>query len=158
MHTRGVVVGDNFHFGHQASGNKDTLLNLQEKYGYKTIITDPVYYEGELVSSTRIRQSLIQGDLETANQCLGRPYRIYGKVIHGKHRGRDLGFPTANIELLENYILPAEGVYFTTVWYHGKPYTAMSSIGSNPTFDEHELKIESYLLDFHGDLYSKELR
>ena len=89
---------------------------------------------------------------------LGRFYRIYGNVVHGKHRGRKLGFPTANIQLSDNYLLPSSGVYLTITSFEGKKFLSVTSIGENITFNERDYKIESHLIDFNSNLYGKKIK
>lgn len=160
LHVKGVVVGPNFHFGKNASGNTDTLKRFEDTYGYRTLVNPPVFYKGEMISSTRIREALDRGDLKTVKECLGRPYRIYGQVVHGARRGRELGFPTANIKLEEPYHLPCEGVYRTHTSYGGKGYNSITSVGTNPTFDNttRDIKIETHLIDFSKVIYHARVR
>lgn len=160
IHAKGVVVGPNFHFGKNASGNTDTLIEFEKRYGYQTLVNPPVYYNDEMISSTRIRKALDAGDLKTVQACLGRPYRVYGRVIHGAMRGRDLGFPTANIELDAPYHVPREGVYHTYTSYNGKRYNSITSVGTNPTFEQNarDIKIETHLIDFSEAIYDARVR
>lgn len=158
MGVTGVVVGENFLFGHKASGNIQTLKDFEKEFQYETIIANSVYYQDEMISSTRIRNALCKKKLKTANACLGRFYRIYGNVVHGKHRGRKLGFPTANIQLSDNYLLPSSGVYLTITSFDGKKFLSMTSIGENITFNERDYKIESHLIDFNDNLYGEKIK
>lgn len=118
-----------------------------------------MFLNGERVSSSRIRQSLANGDIDEVNRCLGRKYALSGKVIQGDQRGRTIGFPTANIDAWEQQVLPGNGVYATIVTLpDGSPHMAATNIGVRPTVDGVSHRIEAHLLDFNEDLYGKELR
>lgn len=153
---KNLVVGKDFKFGINASGNISTLKNFQKVFNYKLYIIDDQFINGVPIRSTTIRKFLMSGEIENANSMLYRPFSINGVVIDGKHRGRNLGYPTANLECKE-YIIPAAGVYYTNVIYDNKLYKGITSIGENLTYDEHDVKIETHILDFKGDLYGKEL-
>ena len=153
---KNLVVGKDFKFGINASGNVSTLENYQKIFNYKLYIINDQFINGVPIRSTTIRKFLINGEIENANSMLYRPFSINGVVIDGKHRGRNLGYPTANLECKE-YIIPAAGVYYTNVIYDNKLYKGITSIGENRTYDEHDVKIETHILDFKGDLYGREL-
>ena len=153
---KNLVVGKDFKFGINASGNVSTLENYQKVFNYKLYIIDDQFINGVPIRSTTIRKFLMSGEIENANSMLYRPFSINGIVIDGKHRGRNLGYPTANLECKE-YIIPAAGVYYTNVIYDNKLYKSITSIGENLTYDEHDIKIETHILDFKGNLYGKEL-
>lgn len=150
-----VTVGFDYRFGHKAAGDSEYLLFLGEKEGFQVNIIKPIYVNNEVVSSTRIRNLIKSGYIKKANNLLGRDYFIIGKVIKGKSRGSKMGYPTANLKLDNNYIIPKIGVYKTITLLDTKEYTSLTNIGYNPTFNENELKIENYILDFSGDLYNK---
>lgn len=159
LRVRHIVVGRDYHFGFKAGGSVDNLLKASLAGKFKLSLVDDVCYKGERISSSRIREDLLEGKLEEAGQMLGRPYSITGKVVHGKKRGHGLGYPTANMETNFSYILPRQGVYLSRVTLEGgTKYFAMSSIGSNPTFSNRPgVKIESNIFDFSKDIYGQEI-
>jgi riboflavin kinase/FMN adenylyltransferase len=120
----------------------------------------PFKINGEVVSSSQIRKLLAEGQLNQANRCLGRPYSVEGNVIHGEHRGNLLGFPTANLDIAPDRLLPARGVYASRVKVDGKKYIAVTNIGVRPTFDNPlpNPRVEPHILDLDGDLYGKYLK
>lgn len=156
---KGVVVGFNYTFGHKARGKAEDLKRLSE--GRFTVeIVQPIHADGlEVVSSTRIRTLLEQGDVQDAAKLLGRPYYIDGIVKRGAGRGKHLGFPTANIHLVEPYVIPQTGVYAVKVERQGRTYDGAMSIGYNPTFeqDRKTKSVEVYLIDFSEELYGERL-
>jgi riboflavin kinase/FMN adenylyltransferase len=153
-----IFVGRDFHFGKGRSGGGETLAELGPRLGIRVSILPQVRAGDIDVSSTRIRTAVARGDVEEAEQCLGRPYAIWGRVVEGERRGRVLGFPTANLET-ENEILPERGVYATSVRvFEGdhlaaRVHPSVTNIGTRPTFDPGKLLTEAHLLDFAGDLY-----
>lgn len=155
LNCKAVVVGYDYRFGHKASGDAIYLKELGKKYGFYVTIIEPVYIENKVVSSTEIRELLLSGKLEEARKMLGRNYSIVGKIVPGKKIGNKLGFPTANIEPLGNYIIPKYGVYDTNTIIDNKSYLSASSVGFNPTFNDKSLKIETHILDFNENIYGK---
>lgn len=155
LNCKAVVVGYDYRFGHKASGDAIYLKELGKKYGFHVTIIEPVYIENKVVSSTEIRELLLSGKLEEARKMLGRNYSIVGKIVPGKKIGNKLGFPTANIEPLGNYIIPKYGVYDTNTIIDNKSYLSASSVGFNPTFNDKSLKIETHILDFNENIYGK---
>lgn len=158
LNTKLVTVGFNYRFGYKASGDVELLKKIGLDKGIDVNIIPPVYVGDEIVSSTAIRNSIKAGDIKKANRFLGRNFTIIGSVVKGKNRGRKLGFPTANIKLIDNYVLPKQGVYITNTIVDGEKLISLTNIGYNPTFNEDELKIETYILDFNGNLYGKTLQ
>jgi riboflavin kinase/FMN adenylyltransferase len=155
---RHLVVGDDFRFGKDRQGDYATLEMMANEFGYKLDHTDTCSFEGERISSTRIRQTLANDNLQLASQLLGRGYAISGRVVHGDKRGRELGFATANMELHRLHS-PVTGVYVTRV--HGlddKSYPAVTSIGTRPMFDGEGMRLETHILDFDEILYAKHIR
>ncbi|HIC85769.1 MAG TPA: bifunctional riboflavin kinase/FAD synthetase [Desulfobacterales bacterium] len=153
-----VVVGYDYTFGHHREGNIELLKNLGEKHGFLVHVIGPVEVEGRLVSSTSIRNLVREGKLEEAEPLLGRHYEVCGTVVKGKNRGgRLLGFPTANLELVDE-LVPKEGVYAVEVVVNGNSYLGVTNIGHNPTFGNGALSVETHLLDFSGDLVGKTIR
>ena len=152
-----VVVGDDFRFANKNEANVEILKQLAEIHNFNTKIISQLHASEERISSTRIRRLLKKGKLKKAAKLLGRPYQICGRVVHGKKRGRKLGFPTANIKLETNYALPPEGVYAAKVYFDNQEYIGAANLGYNPTFNNQNISFEIYILDFDGDLYNKRL-
>ncbi len=153
-------VGTNYLFGKNRLGDIKLLEKLSKERRFKLHIVEPVEFEDELVSSTRIRKYLKQGDIRAANLLLGRQWTIVGTVIHGTKRGRILGYPTVNIKWDEEIVLPEEGVYAVKVKMDDEDYMAIANLGYRPTFipgNEKELVFEVHILDFNEEIYSKEL-
>ena len=149
---RTVVVGENFQFGARARGTPEMLAAHPE---FVTRVQPMVEVDGEAVSSSRIRAQIAAGDMEAARRCLGVPYMIEGEVVKGDQRGRELGFPTANIVPDERLVTPGHGVY--AAFANGHP--AAVNVGVRPTFDsDRGVLIETFLIDFEGDLYGQNLR
>lgn len=155
---KGIVVGFNFRFGHKNLGDVELLKKLQDKYGYKLYIIDQYNYESEVISSTRIRKSLVEGNVSKATEMLSKPYLIKGKVIHGKKLGRTIGFPTANLEFSDKMVIPKKGVYYTNVIYGDEKFKGLTSVGNNPTVNGRELTIETFILNFDKMIYGEEIK
>ena len=161
-----VVVGEDFHFGYQRLGNVALLRSMGEEHGFEVLGLSLVGLDGmpardhEQVSSTFIRRALARGDLRRANAMLGRPYEVRGKVDRGDRRGRELGFPTANVRVDRSVLLPEDGVF--AGWFEradGSVHAAAISLGTRPHFyDDGDRLLEAYLLDFDGDLYGEPVR
>lgn len=162
-----VVVGEDFHFGKGREGDVPFLRRAGEQAGFRVEGVELVdaagspAAEGERVSSTKIRHSLRAGDLAQANALLGRPHEVRGRVATGDRRGRELGFPTANVAVPGDILLPADGIY--AGWYErptGSVHAAAISLGRRPTFydEAHASLLEAHLLDFDGDLYGEQAR
>lgn len=153
-----VCVGAEFVFGNQRSGNVALLKKLGAEIGFQVHGLAAISLDGQVVSSTRIRETIRAGQLDAAGQMLGRSYAISGRVIEGDKLGRQLGFPTANLEVTGR-LLPANGVYAGVASVGGRKYCTALNIGWRPTVAscKQELRVESYLLDFSGDLYGTEL-
>ena len=149
---RRVAVGENFHFGAKARGTPAMLASHPE---FDTRIQKMVEVDGEPVSSARVRAQIEAGDMEGARRCLGVPYMVEGEVVEGDRRGRTLGFPTANLVPDERLVTPGHGVY--AAFANGHP--AAVNVGTRPTFDSDlGVLIETFLIDFDGDLYGERLR
>lgn len=153
LNAKVVVVGFNYRFGYKGKGTIETLKKYGEKYGFEVIVIEPVSIEDTVVSSTLIREFLLEGNINKVNKMLGRNYRLKGKVINGKGRGKSLGFATANIELNDFHILPKLGVYKTRTCYGNKVYLSITNIGDNPTFNNDKVTIETHIFDFDQNLY-----
>lgn len=153
---RGMVEGPNFFFGHRREGNVELLGRFCQEAGIALEVAAPVQYEGQPISSSRIRTAVAAGDVDAARRMLIRPYRIRGLVVHGAGRGAKLGYPTANLEHVDT-LLPGEGIYAGSVPVDGRQWPAAISVGPNPTFGDGRLKVEVYLIGFQGDLYDRPL-
>ena len=160
LHVREVVVGQDFRFGHRAAGNFDTLVTEGERHDFRAV-TAPLVGDGaERWSSTAIRALVVRGDVAAAATALGRPYRLDGVVVHGDHRGRELGYPTANLAWTGEPTVPADGVYagWLRVLDSDSDLPAAVSVGTNPQFDGEERRVEAYVLDRDDlDLYGAEV-
>lgn len=152
-----VWVGANFLFGRDRSGTVTLLRTLGEHLGFRTEKIDPVRYKEFVVSSTRIRHLVNEGRVDEAGALLGHHYFIDGTVVRGDGRGRQLGFPTANLET-ENELLPAFGIYTTVASLGGRHHRAVTSLGIRPTIGDGRVTIETHLLDLNRDLYGARLR
>lgn len=153
-----VVAGFDFTYGHKGKGNMETMgEHSKGRFEFTTI--DKVTLDNEKISSTRIRNLLALGEMEQVNTLLGRPYITRGIVIQGDKRGRELGYPTANIAYNEEALLPKAGIYAVKVKMADEEFIGMASLGTNPTFTEErkDLSLEVNILDFNRDLYGKEL-
>lgn len=157
MNSKLIVVGYDYRFGYKALGDTDYLKELSHTENFKLKVLDPIKSHGIVVSSSNIRDLIREGKMEDVEANLERPYSIVGKVIKGANRGSKLGFPTANIELIDNYVIPKTGVYKTYTKVDGKMYKSATNIGYNPTFnkDNKILKFETYIIDFNENLYGK---
>ena len=153
-----VCVGTEFHFGHQRSGNARRLAEWGKSLHFSTHAMSAVEFEGRPVSSTRVRESIQQGELELAAAMLGRPYALAGKVIQGNQLGRTIGFPTANLET-PGMVVPPPGVYAASCRLAGRIVQAAVNIGFRPTLNHPEPArlIEAHLIDWSGDLYGEEI-
>ena len=151
-----IVVGPDFQFGHGREGAVPALRTLGEKYGFAVTVVEPISLGGAHISSTRIRQALRQGDLETAQALLGRPYSVAGTIVKGEQRGRSLGFPTINVASPPDKLLPHDGIYATWVVLGEARYRAASSLGVRPTFGGGPRKLEAYILDFSKEVYGQQ--
>ena len=155
---RHVVVGFDFTFGHRGKGTASTLQELSGgRYGVDVI--GPVNRLGEKVSSTMIREYLLNGDVRQTQQLLGRPYKIRGTVVHGDKRGRTIGFPTANIAVRSPYLIGKNGVYGVRIKVDHHTYYGVMNVGIKPTFEleKKEKSLEVHILDFSGEIYGKEV-
>ena len=153
-----LVVGYDYSFGRHREGKIDLLKKMGAELGFTVHVVGPYKIQGTLVSSTSIRNLVKEGDLAEARKLLGRNYQICGTVIKGQNRGgRLLGFPTANLELIDE-LSPGAGVYAVEVLINNATYFGVTNIGYNPTFGVHPLSIETHLLDFSGDLLGKTIR
>jgi riboflavin kinase/FMN adenylyltransferase len=155
LNVRSIIAGFNFRFGYQGRGNSDTLINFSKKTGIHVHIVEPFSIDGIVVSSTNIRSFIGDGNISAANKFLNREYSMHGKVIHGYERGRNIGFPTANIEYNEELLIPKNGVYVTKVCVDGSEMVGITNVGKNPTFNNNLTTIETHIIGLNGDLYGK---
>ncbi|PWU22550.1 MAG: riboflavin biosynthesis protein RibF [Bdellovibrio sp.] len=157
FHPAAMVVGFNFRFGRGRHGDSHVLQEWGAGKGVSIHVVPALHWHGQVVSSSNIRESLRDGDVRDANELLGFPFFITGQVEAGERRGRDLGFPTANLAR-PSTLLPKEGVYATRVHVASAIYPSVTHLGAAPTFHDSHQRIESYLLDFKGELYGQGLK
>lgn len=152
-----IYVGEDFHFGRGRSGNVALLKALGEQYHFEVHAVPQKSLHGKIVSSTVIRD-MLENHFYAANEMLGRPYFLYGEVLHGRHLGHEIGFPTMNQAVPKQKLLPTYGVYASRVVIDGVSYKGISNLGVKPTIEgEHKAGLETHILDFHGDLYGRYL-
>ncbi len=158
LHARIVVLGHNCRFGRRREGGADFLMAHADEFSFEVKHAEEIRVGKEILSSTAIRRAIERGDLEAASRMLGRPYSLFGRVVHGDGRGRKIGFPTANLDL-DHELLPPNGVYGAVARLNGERRLALLNIGCRPTVDPHRTVpvVEAHLLDFDGDLYGKSL-
>lgn len=152
-----LMVGHDHVFGKNKSGNFDLLKKMSKDYDFEVVQMEAVQLENQNISSTKIRNALMSGNISHANAMLGYPYAITGKVIHGKKIGRTIGYPTANMTVPPHKILPKNGAYITEVFIENKFYKGMTSIGTNPTVNGDSLQVETFILDFNKEIYDQEI-
>jgi riboflavin kinase/FMN adenylyltransferase len=155
--TRHVVIGTNFTFGHRAAGNLAVLEGLGPAKGFDVEAVGLFKLDGRPVSSTSVREALIEGHLGWPEAALGRRYTVEGAVVPGAGRGRGLGFPTANLRTPDGILLPGRGVYAGRAWHNGEAWPAAVNIGTNPTFGPEPLHLEAHLVGFDGALMGEVL-
>jgi riboflavin kinase/FMN adenylyltransferase len=154
---RRIVVGPDFHFGRRAEGDVQKLRARGQRDGFVVDVVTPIEIDGAIVSSTRIRNLLLAGGVEAAARLLGRPFSVRGRVVHGAKRGRALGFPTINLALPTQRLLPRDGIYAVWAEMGEGRFKAAATLGVRPTFGGGERVLEAYLLDFSGELYGDEV-
>jgi riboflavin kinase/FMN adenylyltransferase len=157
LHVSEVWVGANFLFGHDRTGNFTLLRTLGQRYGFRADKIDPVRYKEFVVSSTRVRRLVSEGRVDEAAALLGHGYYVDGTIVEGRRRGREIGFPTANLHT-ENELLPPHGVYATTMTIDGVVHAGVTNVGTRPTFGETDTTVETYLLGYAGELYGRRVR
>ena len=157
IHPSVIVVGSNFTYGAKAAGNTDTMKAFMADYAIPVEALDLLERPGGTtpISSTVIRRLIQMGHMETAENLLGRPFALTGTIVPGDHRGRTIGFATANMLIPINMAIPPDGVYVTELWWDGEGPPAMTNIGDNPTFENQYRRIETHVLDWDKDLYGK---
>jgi riboflavin kinase/FMN adenylyltransferase len=155
---RGIMVGPDFTLGRGGEGNINLLRTLGDEMKFTVEVIPPYMIDGEVVSSTLIRQALIQGDMRRVEKLMGRHFYLAGKVITSDKRGRVLGFPTANLDTKPQQALPGNGIYATITQVDGKQFSSATNIGTRPTFGKGKRMVETHLLNYKGNLYGKEIR
>lgn len=150
-----VVCGFNYRFGKNGAGDSSLLREICARFGIEVVVCPEVLYEGEAVSSTRIRKLIKSGDIEEANKMLGYNFSFTSEIFTGDRRGRLLGAPTINQYLPDELIVPLFGVYASRVYFNGKEYIGVTNIGNRPTFDGESVRSETFIIGFEGDLYGK---
>jgi len=158
LRMRGLIIGPDFALGRNREGNVNTLRKLGQDMHFNVIVIPPVMVNGEVVSSTAIRNALADGDVKRVVSLIGRYFSLQGRVTTGAGRGLELGFPTANLEVDPKQALPLEGVYATWAYIDDKVCQSVTNIGRRPTFGGNGRTVETYILDYHGNLYGRELR
>ncbi len=159
LDARVIAVGENFRFGYKRRGDAKLLKKYASKYGYEVQVFEHIEVAGERVSSTWIRECIAEGNMEYVQNLLGQPYSIRGEVVHGKKLGRELGMPTANVVPDKHKLLPPFGVYASKTLVEGIWYEGITNIGVKPTvMEENEKLAETFLFDYQGNLYGKEIQ
>ncbi|MGB2814233.1 MAG: bifunctional riboflavin kinase/FAD synthetase [Dehalococcoidales bacterium] len=158
LHMRGMVIGPDFALGRKREGSADALHALGRELGFGVIVVPPVVIDGEIVSSTAIRQALSGGDVHRVRRLAGRNFSLRSHVVAGAGRGVEMGFPTANLNIGPEHALPADGVYATRAGIGGEIFPSMTNIGTSPTFGDNRRAVEVYIVDYRGDLYGQELQ
>jgi riboflavin kinase/FMN adenylyltransferase len=154
---KALVVGYNHSFGHRRSGNIDNLKEIGEREGFELDVVGPVTYKDTPISSSRVRRAILAGEWADAVDMLGHPYAIRGIVVEGLGRGKDLGWPTINLEWTQRKLLPQEGVYSCTASVNGNMYKGMMFLGVNMFNPEKSISVEANLFDFDRDIYDSEV-
>jgi riboflavin kinase/FMN adenylyltransferase len=155
---RELWVGESFALGRKREGTVPRLTEIGRSLGYTVGTLATLVINGERVSSSRVRAMLLAGDVAGVEHLLGRHFTLYSTVVEGDHRGRTIGFPTANLAIHENHALPADGVYACYAYVDGQARPAVTNIGLRPTFGELRRTVETYLLDWSGNLYGQTIR
>lgn len=154
----GVVVGFDYTFGNRGRGTANHLLKWGETFNFAVEVVPPVIVGDEVVSSSLIRELLTRGEVKNAARYLGNNFKISGRVVHGEGRGKTLGFPTANMQIQDGLLLPANGVYLCAIIHGAKKLFALTNIGTKPTFRlGNKVVVEVYIIDYSADLYGEEL-
>jgi len=154
---RGLVIGPDFALGRNRQGNADQLRLLGQEMDFSVEVMPPFVLNGEVVSSSAIRQALAQGETGKVGKLLGRPFSLTGQVVSGDKRGRVLGFPTANLDIKPEQALPSDGVYVTIAYVNHKLLPSVTNIGTRPTFGGGKRTVETCLLDYEGQLLEQKL-
>jgi riboflavin kinase/FMN adenylyltransferase len=157
LKVKAVVVGKDYMFGKNRKGNIDLLKEFGKKHDFEVFVPEFVKFSEKRISSTLIRKSVMNGKLDEAKKMLGRYYQIRGTVVHGRNRGNTIGFPTANLELIDE-LCPKTGVYAVIPEIDGVKYKGVANIGYSPTFGDHKFTVEVHFMDFNEDLYGRKIK
>ncbi|WP_419870768.1 bifunctional riboflavin kinase/FAD synthetase [Chryseobacterium sp. CT-SW4] len=155
LHIKYLIIGYDHSFGKNKSGNFDLLQKLSKELGFEVEQMEAINIHENNISSTKVRNALLSGNIKEATEMLGYPYSVSGTVTHGKKIGRTIGYPTANIKTDSIKLLPKKGAYIVEVEVNSRQYKGMLSIGTNPTVNGDQLTVEVYILDFNEDIYDK---
>ncbi len=158
LRMRGLVIGPDFALGREREGNANNLRILGQDMNFSVTVIPPIIVNGEVASSTAIRKALADGDMKKAHNLIGRSFCLQGCVTTGAGRGTELGFPTANLDINSEQAIPAEGVYATWAYIGDKAYQSVTNIGQRPTFGGGGRTVEVYILNYHDNLYERELK
>jgi len=158
LRMRGLVIGPDFTLGRNREGDTNSLRTLGQDMNFTVTVIPPIMINGEVVSSTAIRNALADGDMKRVLNLAGRPFSLKGRVTSGAGRGLKLGFPTANLDMNPEQALPADGVYATWAYIDDKAYQSVTNVGKCPTFGGSQRTVEVYVLDYHNDLYGHNLK
>ena len=157
LNVKYLIIGYDHSFGKNKSGNFELLQKLSQELGFEVEQMEAINIHENNISSTKIRNALLAGNIKDANEMLGYSYSVSGTVVHGKKLGRTIGYPTANIKADSIKLLPKKGAYIVEVFIKEKQYKGMLSIGTNPTVNGEKLTVEVYILDFNEDIYDQNI-
>lgn len=157
LNVKYLIIGYDHSFGKNKSGNFELLQKLSKELDFEVEQMEAINIHENNISSTKIRNALLAGNILEANEMLGYSYSVSGKVVHGKKLGRTIGYPTANIETENIKLLPKKGAYIVEVFVNKQQYKGMLSVGTNPTVNGDKLTVEVYILDFEGDIYDEKI-
>ena len=157
LNVKHLIIGYDHTFGKNRSGDFNLLQKMSSEFGFEVVQVEAVDFQDRHISSTQIRNALMNADIIAANEMLGYHYSVSGEVVHGKKLGRTIGYPTANISVNPMKFLPKKGAYIVDVFVQNKQFRGMLSIGTNPTVDGKSLSTEVYILDFNGDIYGEQI-
>ena len=158
IHVKKITVGHDFTFGRQKEGDTDTLSDLGKKYGFEVEVIEPIKEDNKRISSTYIRGLIEDGNMKDIPRYLGRNYSVKGEVIHGRANGRKIGFPTANIKLDQELVIPRRGIYASIIHIENKHYFGATNVGYNPTVNGRSLSVETHIIDFNKEIYGKRVK
>ena len=158
LRMRGLIIGPDFALGQKREGSTDTLRELGQDMDFSVTVILPVLVNGEVVSSTAIRDALADGNMKRVINLIGRTFSLRGRVATGAGRGSGLGFPTVNLQIDPKQAIPADGVYVTWAYFNDQTYQSVTNIGRRPTFGGEGRTVETYILNYHGNLYGHELK
>lgn len=157
LNVKYLIIGYDHSFGKNKSGNFELLQKLSKELDFEVEQMEAINIHENNISSTKIRNALLAGNILEANEMLGYSYSVSGTVVHGKKLGRTIGYPTANIETENLKLLPKKGAYIVEVFLNNQQYKGMLSVGTNPTVNGEKLTVEVYILDFEGDIYDQKI-